>query len=69
MDHTEGPSHPRRDQEHRRIVAAVRARDDTGAAMELARHLARSALTLIGHLAPDRDVPATRAAVRLVAAS
>ena len=58
-----GP-HLRRDREHREIVEAVRAQDQTAAAACLARHLARTALTLITHMAPEQDCPATRAALR-----
>lgn len=59
-----GP-HARRDREHREIVAAVRLQDQSAAAAALARHLARTALTLISYMAPEQDTPATRAALRL----
>ncbi len=62
---TESTPHVPRDREHREIVAAVRDQDEDRAAAGIARHLARSALTLIAHMAPERDVPATRAALRL----
>lgn len=65
LNSTEAAPHARRDREHREIVEAVRARDEEAAAIGLARHLARSALTLIAHMAPERDVPATRAALKL----
>jgi DNA-binding GntR family transcriptional regulator len=64
---TEAAPHARRDREHREIVAAIRAQDQNAAGAALARHLARSALTLITHMAPEHDVPATRAALRLYA--
>lgn len=60
---TEAAPHARRDREHREIVAAIRAGDQQAAAGALARHLARSALTLITHMAPEQDTPATRAAL------
>lgn len=60
--------HTRRDREHREIVAAIRAGDGPAAASVLAQHLARTARALIVHMAPEQDVPATRAAVGLCAA-
>lgn len=68
LNELEAAPHTRRDREHREIVAAVRAGDGVGASTVLAQHLARTALTLITHMAPDQDVPATRAAVRVCAA-
>ncbi len=65
LNQMEAAPHARRDREHREIVALVRARDENGAAAALARHLARSALTLITHMAPERDTPAVRAALGL----
>lgn len=65
LNSTESVPHARRDREHREIAAAVRAQDQDAAAAAIARHLARSALTLITHMAPEQDVPATRAALRL----
>lgn len=61
----EAAPHARREREHREIVEAVRARDAAGAATTLAKHLARTAMTLITHMSPEDDVPATRAALRL----
>ncbi len=66
---TEAAPHARRDREHREIVEAIRAQDDLGAAAALARHLARSAMTLITYMAPERDTPATRAALLLYSRS
>ena len=65
LNQMEAAPHARRDREHREIVALVRAQDENGAAAALARHLARSALTLITYMAPERDTPAVRAALRL----
>ena len=62
---SETAPHSRRDREHREIVAAVRNRDQGLAAASVARHLARTALTLITYMAPEQDTPATRAALRL----
>lgn len=62
---SENAPHARRDREHRQIVEAVRARDEGTAAVTLARHLARTALTLVAHMAPEQDTPATRAALSL----
>lgn len=58
-----GP-HLGRDREHRDIVEAVRAKDQAAAAACLARHLARTALTLVTHMSPEEDCPAVRAALR-----
>lgn len=65
LNSVEAAPHARRDREHREIVDAIRAHDQDAAAGTIARHLARSALTLITHMAPQLDVPATRAALRL----
>lgn len=54
--------------EHSAIVEACRAGDDRVAANRLARHLARTALTVIASLAPEHDALPVRAAVRLVVA-
>ncbi|HTX09330.1 MAG TPA: GntR family transcriptional regulator [Solirubrobacteraceae bacterium] len=54
------------DEEHGMIVAACEARDGRDAALALARHLTRSALTLIAHLEPDYDPVAVRGALRMV---
>jgi DNA-binding GntR family transcriptional regulator len=53
--------------EHRAIVAACEARDASGAAAELARHLARTALTVIAMVDPSHDPAPVRAALALVA--
>jgi DNA-binding GntR family transcriptional regulator len=53
--------------EHSAIVEACRARDDALAAERLARHLARTALTVIASSAPEHDALPVRMAVRLVA--
>ncbi|MFJ8026806.1 GntR family transcriptional regulator [Streptomyces sp. NPDC096311] len=51
--------------EHERIAELCQARDATGAASELASHLARTALSMIGELAPRHDPAAVRAALGL----
>jgi DNA-binding GntR family transcriptional regulator len=53
--------------EHRAIVAACEARDAPLAAAELARHLARTALTVIAMVDPSHDPAPVRAALALVA--
>jgi len=54
------------DREHAAIVEAAAARDGNRAAVLLARHLARSALTLVAHLAPEADPASVRAALQSV---
>jgi DNA-binding GntR family transcriptional regulator len=54
------------DAEHEAILEACRARDADAGAVLLARHLARSALTLLAHLAPDADPAGVRGALQLV---
>jgi DNA-binding GntR family transcriptional regulator len=51
--------------EHRAIVEAIRRGEAAVAAAEAARHLARTTLTLIAHLAPDYEPTAIRAALAL----
>jgi DNA-binding GntR family transcriptional regulator len=53
--------------EHRAIVAACEARDPRAAASELARHFARTALTVIAMVDPSHDPAPVRAALALVA--
>ncbi len=53
--------------EHREIAAACRARDGRLAAELLARHLARTALTVIASMAPEHDALPVRTAIRMVA--
>ena len=53
--------------EHSAILEACRAGDDALAAERLARHLARTALTVIASSAPEHDALPVRMAVRLVA--
>jgi DNA-binding GntR family transcriptional regulator len=53
--------------EHVAILEACRAGDDRLAAERLARHLARTALTVIASVAPEHDALPVRMAVRLVA--
>ena len=51
--------------EHKRIVEACEAGDAAHAAGQLARHLARTALTVLTHHAPEHDPTTVRAAIRL----
>lgn len=51
--------------EHKRIVEACEAGDAAYAAGQLARHLARTALTVLTHHAPEHDPTTVRAAIRL----
>ncbi|MEV4450393.1 GntR family transcriptional regulator [Streptomyces mirabilis] len=51
--------------EHERIAELCQARDAMGAASELAAHLARTALSMIGELAPRYDPAAVREALGL----
>jgi DNA-binding GntR family transcriptional regulator len=53
--------------EHREIVAACEAADPAGAADALARHLARTAGSVLMHVAPDHDPVLVRSAVRAAA--
>ena len=50
--------------EHARIVEGCARRDPASAAEELARHLARTALTVLAHHAPDHDLTTLHAAIR-----
>ena len=52
--------------EHREIVRACRARDAPLASAQLARHLSRTALTVLMLVAPEHDPQVVRAAVRQV---
>ena len=52
-------------EEHGRIVEACVNRDPALAASELSRHLARTALTVLTHRAPEHDPTPVRAAIRL----
>jgi len=54
------------DEEHGAVLAACEARDGREAALLLARHLTRSALTLIAHLEPGYDPVAVRGALQMV---
>ena len=54
-------------EEHRRIAERCIAGDAPAAAAELARHLARTALTVLTHHAPEHDPTPVRAALRIVA--
>jgi DNA-binding GntR family transcriptional regulator len=52
--------------EHREIVEACKARDASLAAARLARHLSRTALSVLMTVAPDHDPQVVRGAVRQV---
>jgi DNA-binding GntR family transcriptional regulator len=51
--------------EHKKILDACVAGDSALAAGQLARHLARTALTVMTHHAPEHDPTTVRAAIRL----
>ena len=51
--------------EHRKILDACIAGDSALGAGQLARHLARTALTVLTHHAPEHDPTTVRAAIRL----
>lgn len=55
------------DREHTQIAAACRAREPITASSLLARHLARTALTLASIMNPEHDPSAVREALTLVA--
>ena len=55
--------------EHESIVDACAAGDATLASVYLARHLARSALTVLAKIAPEEDPVAVRSALQMVQAS
>ena len=52
--------------EHKAIMDACRARDETRAASDLALHLARTALTVLTIVTPEREPATVRAALRQV---
>jgi DNA-binding GntR family transcriptional regulator len=52
--------------EHESIVDACQAQDAALASVLLARHLARSALTVLAKIAPDEDPIAVRSALQMV---
>jgi hypothetical protein len=52
--------------EHAAILAACRERDLDAAIELLARHLARTALTVVTQVAPEYEPTAVRTALRLV---
>jgi DNA-binding GntR family transcriptional regulator len=52
--------------EHEGIVEACRARDRAQAAERLARHLSRTALTVLTHVAPEHEPATVRSALRAV---
>ena len=51
-------------EEHKRIAERCIVGDPAGAAAELARHLARTALTVLTHHAPEHDPVPVRAAIQ-----
>jgi DNA-binding GntR family transcriptional regulator len=54
------------DQEHEAILRACELRHPSDAALLLARHLARSALTVLANLAPDFEPVTVRGALQMV---
>jgi DNA-binding GntR family transcriptional regulator len=52
--------------EHEAILRACEARDADAAGVQLARHLARSALTVLAKIAPEKDPSAIRMAVQTI---
>lgn len=54
------------DEEHHEILAACESGETHQAAVLLARHLARSALTVVANLAPDFDPAIVRGALQMV---
>ncbi len=54
--------------EHRAILEACEQRDAGAAAVQLGRHLARTALTVLAIVAPEHDAAAIRTAVSLIGA-
>ncbi len=55
--------------EHEAIVEACHARDPSAASVSLARHLSRTALTVLMYVAPDHEPAVVRGALRAVAGS
>ena len=55
-----------RDAEHRAILDSVKSRDATGTSQLLARHLSRTALTLMAQLAPEHEPLTVRTALQFV---
>jgi DNA-binding GntR family transcriptional regulator len=55
-----------RDAEHRAIADAARARQPSETALLLARHLSRTALTLMAQLAPEHEPLTVRTALQFV---
>jgi DNA-binding GntR family transcriptional regulator len=53
-------------EEHRAIFAAAKARDDKGASVLLARHLARTSLSIFATRAPDHEPRMIRQALKVV---
>ena len=56
----------RADSEHERLVEAFAQRDERAAVHTIAGHLARTALSIMSDIAPEREPVATRAALHLV---
>lgn len=55
-----------RDTEHRAILESARERDAAGTSLLLARHLSRTALTLMAQLAPEHEPLTVRTALQFV---
>ncbi len=56
----------RADGEHEALVTAFAERDETAAIRVISRHLARTALSIMSDLAPEREPLATRTALKLI---
>jgi DNA-binding GntR family transcriptional regulator len=56
----------RADAEHEALLTAFSQRDEQAAVRKVARHLARTSLSIMSEIAPEREPVATRAALRLV---
>jgi DNA-binding GntR family transcriptional regulator len=67
LTRAEPAQHTTRDAEHAAIFEAFRDHDGPEVARRLARHLARTALTLLAQLAPEHEPTAVRTALQLTA--
>jgi DNA-binding GntR family transcriptional regulator len=55
----------RAERDHQELLTALRARDEPTAKQVIARHLARTALSVMADVAPEREPVATREALRI----
>ncbi|MFJ4466741.1 GntR family transcriptional regulator [Streptomyces sp. NPDC089424] len=56
----------RADEDHQALLSALRARNEAEATRVVARHLARTALSVLAFVAPEHEPTAVRAAFRMV---